>query len=137
MAEIVWTEPAIADLEAIADYIALENSSHAHYWSEKLADTYLGWSFPFYWGCPNTSDYFPEQSLCQIDRDDLARAIFAATGGASQFAQRVVVEAIKESQAAQADEERVGYRGSEHGQIITTDGTSASGRDGAGTSAIQ
>ena len=25
MAEIVWTEPAIADLEAIADYIALEN----------------------------------------------------------------------------------------------------------------
>ena len=29
MAEIVWTEPAIADLEAIADYIALENSSAA------------------------------------------------------------------------------------------------------------
>ena len=25
MAEIIWTEPAIADLEAIADYIALEN----------------------------------------------------------------------------------------------------------------
>jgi toxin ParE1/3/4 len=25
MAEIVWTEPALADLDAIADYIALEN----------------------------------------------------------------------------------------------------------------
>ena len=25
MAQIIWTEPAIADLEAIADYIALEN----------------------------------------------------------------------------------------------------------------
>ena len=25
MAEVVWSEPAIADLEAIADYIALEN----------------------------------------------------------------------------------------------------------------
>ena len=25
MAEIVWSEPALADLEAIADYIALEN----------------------------------------------------------------------------------------------------------------
>ena len=25
MAEIVWSEPAIADLDAIADYIALEN----------------------------------------------------------------------------------------------------------------
>ena len=29
MAEIVWTEPAVADLEAIADFIALENSSAA------------------------------------------------------------------------------------------------------------
>lgn len=25
MAEVVWSEPALADLEAIADYIALEN----------------------------------------------------------------------------------------------------------------
>ena len=29
MAEIVWTEPAVADLEAVADYIALENPSAA------------------------------------------------------------------------------------------------------------
>jgi len=29
MAEIIWTEPAIADLEAIADYIAMENSAAA------------------------------------------------------------------------------------------------------------
>ena len=26
MAEVIWTEPAIADLDAIADFIALENS---------------------------------------------------------------------------------------------------------------
>jgi toxin ParE1/3/4 len=29
MAEIIWTEPALADLDAIADYIALENPSAA------------------------------------------------------------------------------------------------------------
>ncbi len=29
MAEIVWTEPALADLEAIADYIALDNPEAA------------------------------------------------------------------------------------------------------------
>jgi plasmid stabilization system protein ParE len=29
MAEIVWTEPALADLDAIADYIALENPTAA------------------------------------------------------------------------------------------------------------
>ncbi|MBP6533567.1 MAG: type II toxin-antitoxin system RelE/ParE family toxin [Arenimonas sp.] len=25
MAEIIWTEPAVADLDAVADYIAIEN----------------------------------------------------------------------------------------------------------------
>jgi len=29
MAEIVWTEPALSDLDAIADYIALENPKAA------------------------------------------------------------------------------------------------------------
>lgn len=29
MAEIVWSEPALSDLEAIADYIALENPGAA------------------------------------------------------------------------------------------------------------
>lgn len=29
MAEVIWTEPAIADLDAIADYIALDNPSAA------------------------------------------------------------------------------------------------------------
>ena len=26
MVEVIWTEPALADLEAVADYIAVENS---------------------------------------------------------------------------------------------------------------
>lgn len=29
MAEVVWTEPALADLDAIADYIAMENPAAA------------------------------------------------------------------------------------------------------------
>ncbi|WP_306580932.1 type II toxin-antitoxin system RelE/ParE family toxin [Dokdonella sp.] len=29
MAQVVWTEPAVADLEAVADYIAIENPSAA------------------------------------------------------------------------------------------------------------
>lgn len=29
MAEVVWTEPALADLDAIADYIAVENPGAA------------------------------------------------------------------------------------------------------------
>jgi plasmid stabilization system protein ParE len=29
MAEVVWTEPALADLDAIADYMALDNTQAA------------------------------------------------------------------------------------------------------------
>jgi len=29
MAEVIWTEPALSDLDAIADYIALENPAAA------------------------------------------------------------------------------------------------------------
>jgi len=29
MAEVVWTEPALSELDAIADYIALENPDAA------------------------------------------------------------------------------------------------------------
>jgi plasmid stabilization system protein ParE len=29
MAEVIWTEPALSDLDAIADYVALENPDAA------------------------------------------------------------------------------------------------------------
>jgi Plasmid stabilization system protein len=45
MAEIIWSEPALSDLDAIADYIALENPTAAAEWVrhifshiEQLAD---------------------------------------------------------------------------------------------------
>lgn len=56
--------------EALADYrfhIALENSTHVDYWTEKLADPFLRGCFPIYSGCPNLSAYFPEQSYVRID----------------------------------------------------------------------
>ena len=37
MAEIVWTEPALADLDTIADYIAIDNPTAAR----RPADTRL------------------------------------------------------------------------------------------------
>lgn len=56
--------------EALADYryhIALENSSHQDYWTEKLADPFLRGCFPIYAGCPNLSEYFPDGSYVRID----------------------------------------------------------------------
>jgi len=56
--------------EALREYryhIVLENSVVPHYWTEKLADAYLGWTYPFYWGCPNLIEYFPVDAFTPID----------------------------------------------------------------------
>lgn len=60
-------------MDAILPYryhLVLENSSEHHYWTEKLADCYLGWSFPIYSGCPNLQDYFPLRSFKHLDLND-------------------------------------------------------------------
>ena len=43
--------------------------------SEKLFDSYLGLSFPFYSGAPNVNDYFPSNSLRKIDINNLDKSI--------------------------------------------------------------
>jgi len=52
-------------------HIAIENSRTPHYWTEKLADAYLAETFPIYDGCPNIGDYFPSESFCSIDVEDI------------------------------------------------------------------
>lgn len=44
-------------------HLAIENSSSPHYWTEKISDAFLGFSFPIYWGCPNLEEYFPADSF--------------------------------------------------------------------------
>ena len=56
--------------KGLVDYeysIVMENSQQQNYWTEKLADAYLSWCMPIYWGCPNISDYFPDNSFRLID----------------------------------------------------------------------
>jgi Glycosyltransferase family 10 (fucosyltransferase) C-term len=56
--------------EAVAPYrfhISLENTAERDYWTEKLADAYLGCAFPFYWGCPNLDEYFEVAAFRAID----------------------------------------------------------------------
>lgn len=63
-------KPIADKYDAIAPYryhVVLENSALPDYWTEKLADALLGWAFPFYWGCSNIFDYFPRNSLIEID----------------------------------------------------------------------
>lgn len=56
--------------DVLADYkyhIVIENSSQPYYWTEKLSDTYLAETYPFYFGCTNVGQYFPTGSFTAID----------------------------------------------------------------------
>jgi len=56
-------------------HLAIENHCCAHHWTEKLADAYLGFSLPIYYGCTNLNEYFPEASFVRIDIRDPDAAI--------------------------------------------------------------
>lgn len=66
--------------------IAVENYRNSLYWSEKLIDCYLAWCMPIYYGCTRITDYFPAESLIQVDINE----------------PKVAVEIIKEAIADQA-----------------------------------
>lgn len=62
--------PITDKAEALDPYryhVAIENHVCRHHWTEKLSDSFLGYCLPFYYGCPNAEDYFPEDSFIRID----------------------------------------------------------------------
>jgi hypothetical protein len=64
--------------DAILPYymtICIENSDINNYWTEKIADAFLGFSLPVYSGCKNIIDYFPQKSLVEINLDKQGEAI--------------------------------------------------------------
>ena len=54
-------------LDQFRYHVAIENHVAPHHWTEKLADSFIGATLPFYYGCPNVTDYFPEDSVVPID----------------------------------------------------------------------
>jgi hypothetical protein len=48
-------------------HIVLENNRLDHFWTEKLADAYLGDAFPIFSGCANLNLYFNQDSYLDID----------------------------------------------------------------------
>jgi hypothetical protein len=56
--------------EAINPYyfsICIENSSIKDYWTEKIADVFLGYTVPVYYGCKNLAAYFSTDSYVPVD----------------------------------------------------------------------
>ncbi len=61
-------------LDSYKYHIAIENFIGEHHWTEKLADPFLGACLPFYYGCPNATDYFPPESFIPIDINNVDEA---------------------------------------------------------------
>jgi len=57
-------------LEPYRYSLVIENYRNAFYWSEKLADCFLAWTMPIYFGCTRIHDYFPNEALINIDIHD-------------------------------------------------------------------
>lgn len=50
--------------------LAIENSVHSHYFSEKLTDGVLSGSHSFYFGAPNVGDYFTTASFTSLQLEN-------------------------------------------------------------------
>jgi hypothetical protein len=48
-------------------HIAVENSKHNNYFTEKIIDCFMSKTIPIYWGCPNIGEYFDTDGMILFD----------------------------------------------------------------------
>ncbi len=53
-------------IDPYAFHLAVENHIAPHHFTEKLADTFLGFAMPVYHGAPDLADYFPPESFLSL-----------------------------------------------------------------------
>jgi hypothetical protein len=73
-----WGFNAINDkYDALIDYkysIAIENNCIPNYFTEKISECFLTYTMPVYYGCPNITEYYEQNSIQGIDIDDYKTA---------------------------------------------------------------
>lgn len=101
----------IRDIEdkwkGIADYkyhIVVENCACEHWITEKLWDSYLGLSFPFYYGAPNINEYFSPDSFITIDIKDMEGSVQIMKRAIENKEYEKSIEALKISRDLVLDE---------------------------------
>jgi len=53
-----------------AFHVCIENQNVKHYFTEKLIDSFLTYTLPIYWGCPNIGNYFNLDGMIIVDSID-------------------------------------------------------------------
>lgn len=88
-------------------HIAIENHIAPHHMTEKLADTFLAGTLPFYFGAPNAADYFPPNSFIPIDirKPDEAIATIRQSLQNDEYTKRL--DAIREARRRVLEEQNL------------------------------
>lgn len=66
-------EKVFDKFEKLKDYrycLAFDNGQHKNYFGTQFTDALLSWTVPIYWGAPNISEFFPEDSYINLDIND-------------------------------------------------------------------
>ncbi len=57
-------------------HVAIENSQHENYFTEKIIDCFMTYTIPVYWGCTNISEYFDSNGIIQFNtKEELDRIL--------------------------------------------------------------
>ena len=78
-------------------HIVIENGQKNNLISEKLFDSYLGLSYPIYYGAPNVGDYFPTKSFKSIDINNFQEAIKVIENLLDSNTYEKSIESLKEA----------------------------------------
>jgi hypothetical protein len=78
-------------------HIAIENSAHPNYWTEKVSDAFLAYSYPFYYGCTKLEQFFPQKSFTYIDINDRERTLSIIRKAIKEEYHRKYAEHIREA----------------------------------------
>jgi len=77
--------------------IAIENSTHENYFTEKITDCFLSFTMPLYWGCPNLNDFFDDRSFITLNVEDYMSSIAMIDECLSAGTRKKNLKFVKES----------------------------------------
>ena len=61
-------------------HVAIENTKHNNWYTEKIGDAFSSKTVPIYWGCPNIGEYFDERGIIRFEtKEELVEIVNSLT----------------------------------------------------------
>ncbi len=108
-------------IEALLPYkyhLALENCTGRFSWTEKVADPFLCWSYPFYFGCTNLEVDIPPDSFEYVDLQDSKGSAEKMVNAIQNQLWEKSLPAIEEARNLMLKEFNIMFRFSEVAKIV-------------------